>query len=62
MRTFSPSDLCFEAGWIVHQQDSPCMSFFKPTSNASLSFDVLVDKQVKYLTDNVLARNLMKDV
>lgn len=23
MRTFSPSDLCFEAGWMVHQQDSP---------------------------------------
>ena len=23
MRTFSPSDLCLEAGWIVHQQASP---------------------------------------
>lgn len=23
MRTFSPSDLCLEAGWMVHQQASP---------------------------------------
>lgn len=23
MRTFSPSDLCLDAGWIVHQQASP---------------------------------------
>lgn len=23
IRTFSPSDLCLEAGWIVHQQASP---------------------------------------
>lgn len=22
-RTFSPSDLCFDAGWIVHQHASP---------------------------------------
>lgn len=25
IRTFSPSDLCLEAGWIVHQQASPTM-------------------------------------
>jgi len=67
-RTFSPSLRCFDAGCIVHQQDSPeeltrqnsscdktiqtmqlpCVSSFKPTSKASLSFDVLVDKQLKY--------------
>ena len=23
MRTFSPSDLCLDAGWMVHQQASP---------------------------------------
>lgn len=26
MRTFSPSDLCLDAGWIVHQQDSPAQT------------------------------------
>lgn len=26
MRTFSPSDLCLDAGWIVHQQASPAQT------------------------------------
>lgn len=26
MRTFSPSDLCLDAGWIVHQQASPAQA------------------------------------
>ena len=47
-RTFSPSDLCFEEGWIVHQHASPSDCSCKPTSKASLSLLVLVDKQAKY--------------
>lgn len=77
-RTFSPSDLCFDAGCTVHQQASPkqiigwviktalifCVISIhlesaksqnipwecscRPTSNASLSFDELVDRHARY--------------
>ncbi len=46
-RTFSPSDLCLDEGWMVHQQASPSELSCKPTSKASLSLLELEDKQAK---------------
>lgn len=48
IRTFSPSDLCFDAGWIVHQQYSACSFSWRPTSNASLSEEEQVERQERY--------------
>ena len=47
VRTFSPSDLCLEDGWIVHQQASPSEDSWRPTSKASLSLPELLAKHAR---------------
>lgn len=52
-RTFSPSDLCFDAGCTVHQQASPCEWSCRPTSKESLSLEEQVERQARYWSQKV---------
>ena len=54
--TFSPSDLCLDAGWMVHQQDSPahqgtlksyiCKTYIFNTQNTSGTFNYTTRHQL----------------
>ncbi len=51
--TFSPSDLCLEAGWMVHQHASPAR---KRETNSYLNFHIKIDWHVHFIFKNQKTR------
>lgn len=45
--TFSPSDLCFEAGWMVHQHASPKRELIQKSYIQLINWETVTGERIK---------------